>query len=640
VRRAAYELTAEHEATHWWFVSRRELVLQQVRRAAAELGHPARRLRLLDYGCGTGFNLPHLAAFGEAVGAEQDREGLAGFGKARGHLVLDLAENVSEHEGRFDLVTALDVLEHIEDDVEGLDRMRRFLAPGGQLLLTVPAYDWLWSGEDVLSEHRRRYTAHRLVSASTTAGFEVAYLSYFNLTILPAMAAVVWARRLFAGQGLPRSNLTRAPALVTRVLRLVTQREAHLIGTQRIRLPAGTSLICRLRLARPATVRVPQPRRYITFGAPYIGEAERREVVACLESGWIGSGPRVERFEQAFRSELGDAPAVVAVSSGTAALQLALLQLDLEPGAEVITTPMTFCATASAIVHAGAVPVFADCDPITMNIDPAQVRAKITSRTRAILPVHFAGRPCDMAALLELADVHGLRVVEDCAHAIESAIDGRRCGTFGEFGCFSFYVTKNVTTGEGGMVVCRSPEHADRIRVMALHGMTKDAWHRHHDDGFVHYDVVALGFKYNMTDLAASLGIHQLARLDAMWARRKRHWEFYLEALRDLPLTLPPGPPANMRHAFHLFTCLIDPGRTRVTRDELLQSLHRRGIGTGVHYTPVHLHTYYRRSYGYRPGDLPNAERIGAHTFSLPLSGALTEEDAARVAAALHEVLA
>jgi dTDP-4-amino-4,6-dideoxygalactose transaminase len=394
-----------------------------------------------------------------------------------------------------------------------------------------------------------------------------------------------------------------------------------------------------MRLARSATVTVSQPRRYITFGAPYIGEAERREVAACLDSGWIGSGPRVERLERALRSEL-HAPAVVAVSSGTAALHLALLRLGLEPGAEVITTPMTFCATVSAIVHAGAVPVFADCDPVTMNIDPAQIRAKITGRTRAILPVHFAGLPCDMAAILELAAAHGLQVVEDCAHALESSIDGRRCGTFGEFGCFSFYVTKNMTTGEGGMVVCRSPEQADRIRVMALHGMTKDAWHRHRDDGFVHYDVVELGFKYNMTDLAASLGIHQLARLDAMWAQRKRHWAFYLDALRGLPLRLPAAPPTNVRHAFHLFTCLIDPRRTSVTRDELLQALHRRGVGTGVHYTPVHLHTYYRYRYGYRLGDLPNAEHIGAHTFSLPLSGALTEEEAARVAAAVREVLA
>jgi dTDP-4-amino-4,6-dideoxygalactose transaminase len=378
--------------------------------------------------------------------------------------------------------------------------------------------------------------------------------------------------------------------------------------------------------------------RYLVFGAPQIGAEERAEVLACLDSGWLGSGPRVAELESRLREYLG-APAVVAVNSGTAALHLSLLELGLEPGAEVITSPMTFCATANAIVHAGARPVFADCDPVSMNIDPAEIRRRITPRTRAILPVHFAGRPCDMAAIGALAAEHGLRVVEDCAHAIESTVDGRHCGTLGDLGCFSFYVTKNLTTAEGGLVVCRDAATADRIRVRALHGMTEDAWHRYRDEGYVHYDVVEPGFKYNLTDLAASLGLHQLARLERSWARRQALWDYYLRELRALPLTLPPPPAPGTRHGLHLFTCLVDDARTGVTRDELQGALHALRIGSGVHYRPVHLYSHYRRTYGYAPGDFPHAERIGARTLSLPLSPAVTDDDAADVVRALRLVL-
>jgi dTDP-4-amino-4,6-dideoxygalactose transaminase len=275
-----------------------------------------------------------------------------------------------------------------------------------------------------------------------------------------------------------------------------------------------------------------------------------------------------------------------------------------------------------------------------MNLDPAAVAAKITARTRAILPVHFAGRPCDMAALTALATTHGLRIVEDCAHAIEATIEGRHCGTFGDFGCFSFYVTKNVMTVEGGMVVCRDPALAERITVAALHGMSKDAWMRYGDEGFVHYDVVEAGFKYNLTDLAASFGIHQLARVERLWPRRRALWDYYRRELADLPLVLPAPWPASVRHALHLFTCLVDDTRTRVTRDQVLSRLHQLRIGAGVHYRAVHLLDYYRRAYGHREGDLPNAEWIGARTFSIPLSAAVTDEDAADVVRALRIALA
>ena len=302
---------------------------------------------------------------------------------------------------------------------------------------------------------------------------------------------------------------------------------------------------------------------YLVFGRPDLRREDYDEVIACLDSRWIGTGPRVTRLEQLFRSYVG-APAVVAVNSCSAALQLAARVLAFEPGSEIITSAMTFCATANAIVHAGCVPVLVDCERDSMNIDVATAARKITPRTRAILPVHFAGRPCDMPAIMVLAREHGLAVIEDCAHAIEATIDGQHCGTFGDFGCFSFYVTKNITTVEGGMVTCRDQVLADRIAVLALHGMTKDARYRYNDDGFVQYDVYEPGFKHNLTDIAAAVGLHQLERIGESWERRRILWEYYCDALRDLPLIVPAPVPKNIRHALHLFTCLVDDRQTRI----------------------------------------------------------------------------
>jgi len=377
----------------------------------------------------------------------------------------------------------------------------------------------------------------------------------------------------------------------------------------------------------------PWREKYLVFGSPFIGAEERAEVMACIDSGWLGTGPRVQRFEQDFRRYVGAAHAV-AVSSGTAALHLALRELGLEPGSEVILPAMTFVASANAVVHAGYRPVFADCDARTFNIDVKDVERRIGPRTRALLPVHFAGRPCEMEPLMALAERHGLRVVEDCAHAIESTYAGRHCGTFGDFGAFSFYVTKNVTTVEGGMVTARDEAQADRVKIAALHGMSKDAWKRFSDDGHVHYDVQSPGFKYNLTDLAASFGIHQLARVDAMHARRARLWDFYQRELRDLPLQLPEPPAPGTRHAFHLFTCLTHDG---FSRDAVIRGLHGLRIGSGVHYRAIHLHKYYREAF---PSHCPNAASIGERTFSIPLSGALSDDDAADVVRALRAVLA
>ncbi|QJD29899.1 DegT/DnrJ/EryC1/StrS family aminotransferase [Methylococcus geothermalis] len=379
---------------------------------------------------------------------------------------------------------------------------------------------------------------------------------------------------------------------------------------------------------------------FLVFGAPAISRAEIDEVVACLESGWIGTGPRVARFESDFARYKGvPEQRVAAVNSCTAALHLSLLALGLAPGDEVITTPLTFCATVNAILHAGLKPVLADVDPATMNLDPQAVEAVVGERTRAILPVHFAGHPCDMAALGEIAARHGLRMVEDCAHAIETEFRGRPAGGFGDFACFSFYVTKNVVTGEGGMVIGKDADSVGRVRTLALHGMSRDAWKRFGDEGFKHYQVVECGFKYNMMDLQAALGIHQLARVEESWRRRREIWARYQEAFADLPVTRPAEAAPDCRHAYHLYTLLIDEKETGVSRDAFLDAMTARRVGVGVHYLSLPEHPYYREALGWRPEDFPHAQRIGRQTVSLPLSPGLSDSDVAYVVDAVRALV-
>jgi dTDP-4-amino-4,6-dideoxygalactose transaminase len=366
--------------------------------------------------------------------------------------------------------------------------------------------------------------------------------------------------------------------------------------------------------------------RFLIFGSPLIEEPEISDVVDCLRSGWLGTGPRVAKFEEEFRRYKGVGHAV-AVSSCTAALHLSILAAGIGPGDEVITTPLTFCATVNAILHAGATPILADVDFATMDIDPAEVRKKISPRTRAIVPVHFAGRPCDMDSLIDLADLHGLKIIEDCAHAVESEHKGRKSGTMGHFGCFSFYVTKNVVTGEGGMVLARNENDAARIKVLALHGMSKDAWKRFGDEAYRHYSVVECGFKYNMMDLQAAIGIHQLRRVEQTWNRRKEIWEEYDRAFSRLPVTLPASPEPGTRHGLHLYTLLIDERRTGISRDAFLREMGTQNIGVGVHYLSIPEHPYYRERFQWSPEQYPNAMRIGRQTVSIPLSAKLTDED-------------
>ena len=378
--------------------------------------------------------------------------------------------------------------------------------------------------------------------------------------------------------------------------------------------------------------------RFLVFGKPAIGEEEIAEVVASLRSGWLGTGPKVAQLERDFGAYRG-APHAVALNSCTAALHLAILAAGIEPGDEVITTPLTFCATVNAIVHAGGVPVLADVDPVTMNIDPARIAERIGPRTRAILPVHFAGRPCDMDAIMALAARHDLRVVEDCAHAIEAEWRGRPVGTIGDFGCFSFYVTKNVTTGEGGMVVARREEDAARIKVLGLHGMSKDAWKRFSDEGYKHYQVVETGFKYNMMDLQAAIGIHQLRRVEPFWRRREELWRRYDEALAGTALGLPAAPEAGTRHGLHLYTLLVDEARCGVGRDAFLDRMTAENIGVGVHYVSLPEHPVYQERFGWRPEDYPHAMRIGRQTVSIPLSAALDDADTDDVLTAVRRSL-
>jgi len=379
---------------------------------------------------------------------------------------------------------------------------------------------------------------------------------------------------------------------------------------------------------------------FLIFGSPLIEQAEIDEVVACMESAWLGTGPRVAQFERNFAAYQGLQPSqVAAVNSCTAALHVSMVAAALETGSEVITTPMTFCASVNAIIHAGLTPVLADVDAATQNIDPAAIEAAISPRTQAVLPVHFAGRACEMDPIMEIARKHDLKVIEDCAHAIETTYHGRKAGTFGDFGCFSFYATKNVVTGEGGMVTGRDEARIARAKVLALHGMSKDAWHRFGDQGYKHYQVVEAGFKYNMMDLQAAIGIHQLARVERNWKRREAIWNHYMEAFADLPIGLPAQPSPATKHAYHLFTIMVDEARCGIARDDFLNAMNARKIGTGVHYLSVPEHPFYQQRFGWKPETWPIAMRLGRQTVSLPLSPKLSDSDVNRVIDAVRDII-
>jgi dTDP-4-amino-4,6-dideoxygalactose transaminase len=377
---------------------------------------------------------------------------------------------------------------------------------------------------------------------------------------------------------------------------------------------------------------------FLVFGQPLIEQDEVDEFLDSVRQSWLGTGKKVARFEQDFAA-FKKIEYAAAVNSCTAALHLSCLALGIKPGDEIITTAMTFCATINAIIHSGATPVLCDIESDTLNIDPEEIERKITDKTKAILVVHFAGRSCNMERIMDIARKNNLFVIEDCAHAIESEYKGMPTGTMGDLGCFSFYSTKNITTGEGGMVVSRNKELIAKIKTLALHGMTQDAWSRFSDEGYKHYYVVDAGFKYNMMDLQAAFGIHQLKRIEKYWERRKEIWNTYNGAFAGLPIGLPSADEAGTKNAYHLYTLRINKERCGISRDGFLQELHKLNIGSGVHYLAIPQHPYYKEHFAFREEDYPNAVSYGLETLSIPISPKLTEEDVQDVIAAVRNII-
>jgi dTDP-4-amino-4,6-dideoxygalactose transaminase len=375
---------------------------------------------------------------------------------------------------------------------------------------------------------------------------------------------------------------------------------------------------------------------FLPFHRALIGQEEIDAVVEALNSGWLTRGPRVGEFENAFARYVGASHAV-ALSSCTAALHLAFAAIGLNEGDEVILPTMTFAASGEVVLYFKARPVLVDCDPVTTQIDPEAVETAITAKTRAIMPVHYGGAPCDMARILEIAGRRNLQVIEDAAHALPTEYQGRRIGTIGDITCFSFYATKTLTTGEGGMLTTENTEYAERVRILSLHGISKDAWKRYSAEGSWRYDIIDAGYKYNLTDLQAALGLVQLARCDAMRERRAQIARQYTEAIRAMRAFLPP-PFSEAGHAWHLYPLEVNPHALRIDRDYVIEELKSNGIGTSVHFIPLHLHTLYRDKLGYRPGEFPVSEKYWQRTLSLPIYPSMSDGDVGRVLDALHDI--
>lgn len=377
---------------------------------------------------------------------------------------------------------------------------------------------------------------------------------------------------------------------------------------------------------------------FMPFHVPDVGEEEISAVVDVLRSGWLTTGLKAKQFENEFAAMVG-ARHAIAVNSCTAALHLALDAIGLAEGDEVIVPTMTFAATAEVVRYFKAKPVLVDCRAETLNIDPDAVERAISPRTKAVIPVHFAGHPCEMAPILDIAGKHGIRVIEDAAHAFPASYAGRMIGNISDYTCFSFYATKNITTGEGGMVTTNDQEGAERIRKMSLHGLSRDAWNRYADKGSWYYEILAPGYKYNLTDIAAALGLAQLHKSERFWKTRDRLAARYDEGLREVPEIVRPTAAPHVQHAWHLYVIQLDRSRLRIDRGEFIRQLQGVGIGCSVHFIPLHIHPYYRDAYGYVPEDCPNAYAAFQGTISLPLYPKMTEGDVRRVTAAVREIV-
>ncbi|MDR3667489.1 MAG: DegT/DnrJ/EryC1/StrS aminotransferase family protein [Ignavibacteriaceae bacterium] len=377
---------------------------------------------------------------------------------------------------------------------------------------------------------------------------------------------------------------------------------------------------------------------YLVFGSPIIEDEEINSVISTLKSKWIGTGPKVNQFEKMFSEYIGTKHAV-AVSSCTAGLHLSVIALGIKPGDEIIVPAMTFAATANAVIHANAIPVLTDVDKWNMTIDFDDIERKITEKTKAIIPVHFAGRAVDIKKLNSLAEIYNLKIIHDTAHAVETEYEGKKIGCYNDLSSYSFYVTKNITSIEGGMVTTNNEELANKIKINALHGMSQDAWKRFSDNGYKHYQVIFPGFKYNMTDVQAAIGIEQLKKIDRFAKRRKEVWDHYRNELKDMPLFLPPNEQPGTKHALHLFTIMLDIDNVKLTRDQLMKNLHEMNIGTGVHYISLHLHEYYKNTFNFKENDFPNSKFISDRTLSIPFSANLTDDDVEDVIYALKSCL-
>jgi dTDP-4-amino-4,6-dideoxygalactose transaminase len=378
----------------------------------------------------------------------------------------------------------------------------------------------------------------------------------------------------------------------------------------------------------------------IPYHAALIEEQDIVAVTEVLRSGWITTGPKVRQFEQSFAKYTG-ATNAVAVNSGTAALHLALDAIGLKEGDEVVVPTMTFAATAEAVLHFRAQPVLVDCEPRTYNLDANQVEKAITARTKAIIPVHFRGHPCDMDQLLEIARHRNVKVIEDAAHALPAHYKGKMVGSIGDITCFSFYATKTITTGEGGMATTENAAYADRMRLMSLHGISRDGWARYGPRTSRcswRYEILEAGYKYNLTDLQAALGLSQLSKCDYMWERRQALAAKYSQALSPLDAFVLPETDASVQPAWHIYAILVNPEVLRIDRDEVIEQLRERGIGTAVHFIPLHLHPLYQRDHGCRAGQFPYAENYSERAISLPIYPGMTNDDAEYVIDSLKDI--
>jgi dTDP-4-amino-4,6-dideoxygalactose transaminase len=378
---------------------------------------------------------------------------------------------------------------------------------------------------------------------------------------------------------------------------------------------------------------------FLPFHQPLLDSDDERAVVETLRSGWLTTGPRTKSFEQELAAYTGS-KRCVAVNSCTAALHLALEASGVGPGDEVITAPITFASTANVIVHRGARPVFVDVEPDTLNIDATAIEASITPRTKAVIPVDFAGHPCELDTIMSLGARRGITVIEDAAHAIGAEYKGRRVGGLADMTCFSFYATKNITSGEGGALTTNHQERADRIGIMALHGISRDAWKRYGTDGYRHWDIIAPGYKYNMFDLQAALGRSQFQKMERFYARRLA-LKLRLDAgLADLPEIRLPAERSWVKHAYHLYPIVVATEKLAADRDTIMNAIQAENIGIGIHFRAVHLHPYYAETFGFERGMFPNAEYFSDRTISLPLYPRMTDADADDVVVAVRKVIA